>query len=465
MLGLPAVARRENLVDLGLHSLLGTRAANRIRDQWHTPVPLRTLFEQPTVAQLAAIIEAGGVPEPALPAAGLDLHAETARHDPEAAAPPSRPAAAPERIVVTGATGYLGAQLLGELLRLTRASVTCLVRAGEPDAAAQRVRDALVAAGQWDEVFAGRIEAVPANLAQPRLGLEERQYQRLADEAGAVYHLGAVVNTLPPYRRLRGTNVGGMAEILRLAAAGGLRVHCVSPAELTEHPDPSRAGREAALSGQPPGLHNGYAQSKWVAERLAALAQQRGAAVTVYRAARLTGSPQTPRWKLGDVVTELTRACVRLGTLPDGAVRLPVSPVDYVAAAIARLSGQDAAAGGYFHLTAARPFGFDDLAAAMRTLGYQVRQVDLPTWYAELVRLAQRDRTSGWDLVLSVVGPWVRAVGGGWSEPRYETTAARLALGEELPEPELDPAALARCLTQLGQAGFIPAPDRAAVAS
>lgn len=52
----------------------------------------------------------------------------------------SRP---PQRVLLTGATGFLGVHILASLLRDTHVDVFCLVRAGNEEEALQRLEDTL----------------------------------------------------------------------------------------------------------------------------------------------------------------------------------------------------------------------------------------------------------------------------------------------------------------------------------
>ncbi|MEV0237980.1 thioester reductase domain-containing protein [Nonomuraea sp. NPDC050786] len=450
----------DNLVEAGLHSLLGTQVVNRVMDRWKTPVSLRALFEEPTVAGLARLIEGGGAEDAGSQVRGrLDLVAETALGDD--IRPGGEPGWVPdpERILLVGATGYAGTALLSRLLHDTEATVTCLVRCESEEEGRARVQQALRAAGLWREEQAGRMEIVPGNLARPALGLDEGRFAELGTSIDEIHHVGGVVNIMSSYRRVMRTNVEGAREVLRLATTGRtVPVHYLSAAALTHHPDPARAGLELPLDPDVPAAGSGYLQAKWVADRMMTLAQEREVPVVLYRASRLIGSPGEEHWKLGDGTSEILRVCARLNAFPDCDVAMTASPVGHVTAAMSALARDKDSLGQVFHLVSPRPFTFLDVGEAMRACGYDVRSMELEAWYAELVRLSLREPSGNWDTAMAVLGPWVRGVLGGMREPAYSCERAARALGDRPGFPPIDPDFLAGCIKHFQRAGHIAAP-------
>ena len=70
-----SIGVEDNFFDLGGHSLLATQIAARLREHFHIPVPVRAVFESPSIAELAKRMDAsrreeqGIVPPPITPVA------------------------------------------------------------------------------------------------------------------------------------------------------------------------------------------------------------------------------------------------------------------------------------------------------------------------------------------------------------------------------------------------------------
>lgn len=112
-------------------------------------------------------------------------------------------------VFLTGATGFLGAFILQDLLTRNSPSVGvfALVRAEDPGSALSRVKTICQAYGIWNESWSSRLECVAGDLEKPNFGLSPDVWNRLADEVGLVCHNGALVLWVLPYSRLRLPNV------------------------------------------------------------------------------------------------------------------------------------------------------------------------------------------------------------------------------------------------------------------
>ncbi len=109
------------------------------------------------------------------------------------------------RVFLTGATGFLGVFLLGELIQ-RKLDVICLVRAGSEEAGVTRLREA------W-KLMIGTDDAEMLRRTQVVLGdLETFEPRKL--EVDSVIHCAAFVSGVFPYEALRGSNVVGTLNTL-----------------------------------------------------------------------------------------------------------------------------------------------------------------------------------------------------------------------------------------------------------
>jgi thioester reductase-like protein len=227
-----------------------------------------------------------------LGSAVMDLQAEAKLDStiwPEAVS--IEPLTEPASIFLTGATGFLGAFLLRELLQQTKADIYCLVRSANAEESKQRLRRTLASYGLWDEDLSSRMIPVVGDLSEPRFGLAADQFTMLANTIDTIYHSGALVNWIYPYERLKPINVLGTQEVLRLACQNKAKaVHYISTIAIF----PVLANANVSVIHEKDSvdhggvLYGGYTQSKWVAEKLVTLAHSRGVPVCIYRPALIT---------------------------------------------------------------------------------------------------------------------------------------------------------------------------------
>ncbi len=402
VLGRDRVGVFDNFFELGGHSLQAMQLASRLTGILGRDLPVRLLFLQPTVAALAEAIE--GDQGRSGPATGFDLTAEAVldpaiRVDPASEPPVKNPA----NILLTGATGFLGAFLLHDLLAQTRASIHCLVRAADAATGQARLREHLSSFGLWSDSFANRIEAVPGDLSEPLLGLSPDAFDRLARVADVVYHNGALVNMVYPYSRLKSANVQGTQEALRLACRHRVKpFHYISTVSVFPPPngpqDEPIGETEAPASGA--GLAGGYAQSKWVAERLVGIAGARGLPVTIYRPGRITGHSVTGICPPNDLLVDVLRELTRAGAIPDIDSLEEMTPVDYVSQAIVYLSRKPASRGKFFHLLNQDHVSMRTMLAVLNRRGYGMKVLPFAEWLGGLGASQGAEGVAGLPLLL-----------------------------------------------------------------
>ena len=412
-LGVDAEALGEdwNFFDLGGHSLAALSLTLGIERTFRVELHGNEIYEHPTIDELFAHLEGRG----SRMETGIPL-AEDSVLDPEVF--PKSDARAlrlseASSVLVTGATGFLGAFLLDELLRNTAQNTRfyCLARNRTPGQGApvNRVLENLQFYGREGESESHRIVPVEGDLAQPHFGLEDEDYQRLADEIDMIFHCAASVNYVYPYEVAKPHTVGGTTEVLRFACTGRTKpVLYISSNGVFPGGDVAPYLENSRIDGFVDRMEGGYNQAKWVAEMLVWSAVSRGLPVCLFRPGNIGHHSVAGTVNPNDFQSLIIKACARSGWAPRAPDwRFEMTPVDFLAAAITRVADQPAHLGKVYNVVQQDPVPADDVFAHMQTHGYVTERIPLEEWKSRLQQMADREN----DVELGVLARSLDSVG------------------------------------------------------
>ncbi|HCU49763.1 MAG TPA: hypothetical protein DGG94_08185 [Micromonosporaceae bacterium] len=292
VLGATDLAATDDFFARGGQSLQTIQVASRLSVALGRSIPATLVFANPTAAMLAAALDGSSVTV-------TDFRADAVL-PPDLVPAPARTAPVPPTVILTGATGFVGAHLLAEL----PGRIICPVRGD-----ASRLVKAL---DRWQVKVPGLAERVRV------VSLDLAQSFTFDEHVDAIYHSAATVSVVRGYSSMRPVNVDATLALLRLAATRGAAFHHISTL--------------AVANGS---LVDGYQQSKWVAEELVHQAFSRGLVGGIYRLGRVAGSTSTAIVNPDDLVWRILRAGLPRGVLPALDIAEVWTPVDIVAQAIA----------------------------------------------------------------------------------------------------------------------------------
>jgi long-chain acyl-CoA synthetase len=260
-------------------------------------------------------------------------------------------------VLLTGATGFVGMELLARYLDRSERNVIALVRASNREHAAERIGRVLELLYGDADAHPGRVIALPGDVEAPRLGLTRADRELVRAHAREIVHCAATVSFQTPLAESRRINVSGTRSVLELArdcADGGVleRFGHVSTAYVAGA-HTGAFGEEDLDVGQR--FRNPYERSKFEAEQLVRSYGGQLPAVTILRPSIIVGESTSGWTPAFNVLYVPLRAFAagKLRVLPAlAAAPVDVVPVDYVADGIIALLDDDQPGLRTYHLVA-----------------------------------------------------------------------------------------------------------------
>jgi thioester reductase-like protein len=296
-------------------------------------------------------------------------------------------------VLLTGATGFVGMEVLARYLERSERRLIALVRADGPEAARARVDGVLenLFGPRRAREHRDRVEAVAADMTLPGVGLPTRLREQLAERVSTIVHSAASVSFTMPLQEAREINVAGTRHMLELAELtkerGGLDCYGhISTAYVAGDHLGGFCERDLDV-GQT--FHNSYEQSKFEAEQLVRAHTElpttilRPSIVVGDRRSGWTSAFNVLYWPLRAFARGLFTAVPAIPTAP-----VDVVSVDYVADAIYELCESCGGVGETYHLTAGKNASTigEIAAAASRYFRRPLPQVLTPAEFDALDR-------------------------------------------------------------------------------
>ena len=282
---LPSQAGTVNRIDadsdffqVGGNSMLIIKVRELIATQFGISLSIMRLFESSTLGSMAAAL----ADSPSTKFTDVDWDFET---DVEVLSPGIRSHSAASieiaetrTVILTGSTGFLGREILRQLVALPSVDkVHCIA-----------VRNQ----GKLDDLSNSvKVRIHSGDLAMPRLGLSEEAANSMFEEADAIIHNGADVSFLKTYQSLKGPNVGSTKELVKLSLARRIPIHYISTISLLRLTRSENFGARSLAAIPPPSdLVDGYMATKWASEIFLEKAHAKlGLPVWIHRPSSITG--------------------------------------------------------------------------------------------------------------------------------------------------------------------------------
>ncbi len=238
-------------------------------------------------------------------------------------------------VLVTGATGLIGGELVPELARAGAGRIACLIRPKAGTPVHQRLQERLRKSSlQLEPVLADRIEAVHGDVAIAGFGLGERDCRRVTEEVNLIIHCASELSFIRD-AHCRRTNIAGMENLIELTRAcrrKPLVVHLgtVASCGAVAH----KCLAEADGSDPQAVHHNEYTRTKAIAEQIL---RDSGLPALILRPS-ITLSAGLAARRFARAIVWFVPLLREFDAMPiDPAARVDVVPVSYVVQSIVRL--------------------------------------------------------------------------------------------------------------------------------
>lgn len=314
-----------------------------------------------------------------------------------------------QNVLITGSTGFLGTHILAKLFtRSDIGRVIAHVRASTPEHGVQRIAATAKVAGWWSDSFLSRLEVWTGDLTKPRIGLSEREWQRLTGVGpydqivNAIIHNGAAVHWNAGFETLKAANISSTFQLLKALSRSPsiLKFIYISGGQQLDPDEDDEQEIAADLM-----MGSGYSQTKFVSELLLKQLAREDARmrcrISIVKPGYIIGTVREGVASVDDFIWRLVASSVDIKAYNRDEAQgwLFISDVDQVAATVSDCCNVDSHSTLIKILDGLTLQDFWDVLT--QDLGYNVRPLDGEAWMQALQEdiKAKKEQHRLWPLV------------------------------------------------------------------
>ena len=410
------VTPQNDFFDLGGHSILAQQMLLDIRRETGANVSINTFYECPSLAGFSTQVDrqleptngvnsdGAGVKEKDSPyAQSLDELLKQLPTTYQTADPATIRASAKPTVFLTGATGFLGAYLIKDILERTSRAVRLIAHVRsvkDPKAPMDRLRRSLQGYGLWHDEWSTRLSCVVGDLSKPQLGVDQHTWQTLSQEVDLVIHNGATVHWVRRFQDMVASNVISTIDAMKLCNEGKPKIftfvsstsvldtdHYVKLSEQQISTGQNAISEDDDMQGSRTGLGTGYGQTKWVSEQLVRAAGKRGLQGSVIRPGYILGDSETGICNTDDFLVRMLKGCIQLSARPHIINTVNAVPVNHVARVVVAAALNPLPGGVHVvHVTGHPRLRMNEYLSPLEFYGFKVPEVSYDAWKDELER-------------------------------------------------------------------------------
>ena len=375
-----AIIRRDtDFFTVGGSSLLLVRLQNALREKMGIQLPLHELYQASTLRKMAATTSDQ---RSQLVAETIDWEAETSIPTIVLGAVKAQPSPPPQEnqrhVLLTGATGFLGSEILKALMSDENvAQIHCI---------------AVPADAKHELPSSTKMTAYFGSLLSPNLGLSGKEASFIQSNIDQIIHAGAQGHCLNNYTSVRHANYLSTQFLATMALSRRVPLHFISSARVILQSGTCEAA-PVSMAAHPPPVDGsqGFTASKWAGECfLENVAREIGLPAVIHRPCSVVGS-QAPHDDAMNSIIKYSLLSRTVPAVPNAKGFFDFKDVVEVATEIARGPVAHDSISFRHHSSGVR-MPFSQLAQRMESLhGGEFEVVSMSDWIRSALKLGIDD--------------------------------------------------------------------------